>query len=232
MKLDIEMILSEYDNVLSGYTALLNLRLMNLCVKAEAAALLSVEIPFKGEKKRIEDVSKVAVPADEYMEVYPLHEDLIQPIIQGVLEVHPEFKPSQESVHIEEQDKDFRFVRFTMPDVDANRRDLLNSGVDACVSITKAQIDASKQRYLIRLAPEMQGLSDKQMDEVKKQFDKYYDMNMELTDSSVDEKKKEIEAGYQRYLTKQKEKQQAAKDKKAAEGDDAKKTLDRKKKKK
>ena len=62
MKLELEMTLTEFDHVLSGYTALLNLRLMNLCVKAEAAALLAVEVPFKGEKKRIEDVAKVAIP--------------------------------------------------------------------------------------------------------------------------------------------------------------------------
>ena len=231
MKLELEMTLTEFDHVLSGYTALLNLRLMNLCVKAEAAALLAVEVPFKGEKKRIEDVAKVAIPTDEYMEIYPLHEDLIQPIIQSVLEVHPEFKPSRESVHIEEQDKDYRFVRFTMPEVDANRRDLLNSGVDACVSITKAQLDASKQRYMLRLTPDMQGLSDEETDEVKKQFDKYYDMNMELTNTSSDEKKKEIEDGYQRYLTKQQEKEQATQEQSAAEGEDAKKILDTNKKK-
>ena len=221
MKLELEMTLAEYDRVLSGYTALLNLRLMNLCVKAEAAALLAVQIPFKGEKKRIEDVAKIAIPSDEYMEIYPIHEDLIEPITQSVLEVHPEFKPSRESVHITEQDKDYRFVRFTMPDVDDNRRDVLNAGVDVCLSATKAQIDAAKQRYTFRLTPDMQGISEADTEEVKKQFDK----------DSADDKKKEIEAAYQRYLTKQQEKEQAAKDKSDAEGEDAKKILDTNKKK-
>ena len=165
------------------------------------------------------------------MEIYPIHEDLIEPITQSVLEVHPEFKPSRESVHITEQDKDYRFVRFTMPDVDDNRRDVLNAGVDVCLSATKAQIDAAKQRYTFRLTPDMQGISEADTEEVKKQFDKSYDMNMQLANDSADDKKKEIEAAYQRYLTKQQEKEQAAKDKSDAEGEDAKKILDTNKKK-
>ena len=84
---------------------------------------------------------------------------------------------------------------------------------------------------MLRLTPDMQGLSDEETDEVKKQFDKYYDMNMELTNTSSDEKKKEIEDGYQRYLTKQQEKEQATQEQSAAEGEDAKKILDTNKKK-
>ena len=52
-----------------------------------------------------------------------------------------------------------------------------------------------------------------------------------LANDSADDKKKEIEAAYQRYLTKQQEKEQAAKDKSDAEGEDAKKILDTNKKK-
>ena len=66
MKKAIEVVISEMDGKLSGYCALLNYRYMNLCVKAEPVALLSVELEDEnGDACMLEDMAD-AMLANKY----------------------------------------------------------------------------------------------------------------------------------------------------------------------
>ena len=67
---------------------------MNLCVKAEGAALLSSEFVLGGQVVPIEDLGNVSIPDKSRLCVVPKEEEYIPLIIQGVLQEHPEFKPA------------------------------------------------------------------------------------------------------------------------------------------
>jgi ribosome recycling factor len=219
MKLEADILLRKYENVMGGYTSLLSFRLMNLCVKADPGSLLAVQVELYGEQKNIEDVAKVSVSADDTMDVYPLHEDLLTSIGKGVMHVHPEFKQSLQTVHIESKNKDLRFLRLVVPEVDDDRRDALNNAIDVFYNETKTQYEVNRNKYLIELNSVMKGEPKADIDEAKETFDKIYDNNLDLAQRSIDEKQKEIEEAYQRYLTKMTEKAQAEKEQAAAEGE-------------
>ena len=201
MKLEADILLRKYENVMGGYTSLLSFRLMNLCVKADPGSLLAVQVELYGEH------------------VYPLHEDLLTSIGKGVVHVHPEFKQSLQTVHIESKNKDLRFLRLVVPEVDDDRRDALNNAIDVFYNETKTQYEVNRNKYLIELNSVMKGEPKADIDEAKETFDKIYDNNLDLAQRSIDEKQKEIEEAYQRYLTKMTEKAQAEKEQAAAEGE-------------
>ena len=220
VNLESEIKLNEYENVLGGYTGLLTFRLANLCVKSDPASLLVVSVDVFGKKNNIEDVSKVGVLSDEKMDVYPFHEDLLPMIGKAIAEVHPEFKQSFETFHSKSKDKDIRYLQLTMPEVDKDRRDLLMDGVDLNFNDCKAKCEAAKQKYFFELTDKMQGSSEEDTNEAKERFDKISEDNMKMAQAAVDNKKKEIDEAYQRYLSKQAEKNAAENEQIAAEGKD------------
>lgn len=202
MKLDLEIVLSEYENVLGGYTGLFTYRLANLCVKADPASLLPAVVETRGQKMNIEQVAKVGLRADDQLDVYPLHEDLMPPISKAVLEIHPEFKLSEEKAKLD-NGKDYRYLRFTMPDVNKDRRDVLNNGVDVFFNECKAQMDAAKQKYALKMKNELQGCSRQDVDEAQEKFDNISDNSKKIADTLVEDKRKEIAEAYQRYCENQ-----------------------------
>ena len=220
MKLEVEFLHKEYDGVLTGYTMLLALRLANLAVKANAITLLHAAVMVKGEKKKIEEVSNVGVRNEDIMEIYPFHEDLIHAIGKAVMEIHPEFKQSIEIIKMDEQQKDYTFLRLTMPEVDDNRHDTLLKGVDAYQEATKAQFQAARVKYTARMEREMFGRKEEEQEEAAKIFDDLYEEYEKKVKKIVADKQAEIENAYQRYQDKQAEKEQSQKEQQAAQGTD------------
>ena len=84
----------EVNRKMDGYIVLLSFRYMNLCVKAEVASLMPVNVIDDGTEFDIEEVADVAVANDYQMVVYPKYPELLNPIIEGIAEAHPEFKLS------------------------------------------------------------------------------------------------------------------------------------------
>lgn len=76
---------------LNGYVALLNYRYTNLCVKAELGALLPVTV-IADKEYNLEDVAVVFTPTEYQFDIHPKLRDYLQPIIDGIFDVHPEFK--------------------------------------------------------------------------------------------------------------------------------------------
>ena len=202
MKLSLEMLLGEYGNVLGGYAGLFTFRLVNLCVKADPASLLPAVIEAKGQEFKIEEVSKVAVRAEDQLDVYPFHEELMPPITKAVLAIHPEFKMSEEKATLD-NGKDYRYVRFTMPEINKDRRDVLNNGVEAFFTEYKTQMDVAKQKYGLKMKSELRGCSRQELDEAQEEFNKISDSYKKMGDTLVEEKKKEISDAYTRYCEKQ-----------------------------
>ena len=84
----------EVNRKMDGYIVLLSYRYMNLCVKAEVASLLPVNIIDEGTSYDIEEMADVAVANNYQMVVYPKYSEVLPQIIEGIAEAHPEFKMS------------------------------------------------------------------------------------------------------------------------------------------
>ena len=225
MKLDVELQIKEYDGVLSGYTVLLVFRLMNLCVKAEPASLLPAVVLFRGAEKKIEEVANVGVMADDQLDVYPFHDELLVPIGKAIMDVHPEFRQELKNVKIENQEKELNFIRLHMPEVNDDRKKVLLDGVDNFGKVTTEQLDAAKSKYKVRVDQKLYKSSKDEIEEAKNRMDELYDQYSKRADKAVEDKKKEIEEAYQLWLEKKAQKQMEMQEQQAASGDDVKSSM-------
>lgn len=174
-------------------------RLGNFCVKADPQAMLSATIHLESAEYNFEDVADATRPNDYTFDVTPKNENNLSAIIQGVAEVHPEFKVS---VKIKEYDEGFeeRHIIYTMPEVNKERRDLLN---EVCKTFHKecvAKLDWAYGKRLADTAQLLARLSVQEADNVKKVFEKTYHDAKENAEKLLNAKLQEIEEGYQRYL--------------------------------
>ena len=219
-----EKVLNEYEKVLDGYTGLLTCRLLNLCVKAHPIAMIPVIVELWGEDKTIEEVADVGIPDDDHITVFPKSPDFLFTIGKSVLEVHPEFQMEEKTMKT--NGNEIHYLSFKMPEVDKNRRDVLNSAVDAFYQEAKGQFETTRVKYSEKL---MEKLKDdktgKESDDYTKRFDDDFKNNSNVAEQTVDDKKKEIEEAYQRYLQKKANAEQATQEQQAAEGEDVKSQL-------
>ena len=112
---------------------------------------------------------------------------------------------------------------FKMPEVDKNRRDVLNSGVDAFYEEAKGQFETTRVKYSEMLMDKLKDdKTGKDSDDYKNRFDDYFKNNSNVAEQTVNDKKKEIEEAYQRYLQKKDAATQAVQEQQAAEGEDVK----------
>ena len=133
MKRAIEVIIGEMESKLSGYAGLLNYRFMNLCVKAEPAALISITIEDEeGEVKNLEDVAHAMLANDYQYEIIPMDPKHVFSICKGMYLSHPEFK--QDIVTPDDENKlyydqtDEKHILFTVPEANKDRYDVLMDG--------------------------------------------------------------------------------------------------------
>ena len=177
---------------------LLNFRYMNLCVKAEAASLIPVNVNIFGEDKDIEEVAEVAIQDDYHLAVFPKNDEYIRYITQGVINVHPEFKLSMKTMKVGAEER--QYLEYEMPEVDKNRYDFLNEAVKSLYDEAKLKID---QVNTEEQAAYVQILSQKpeELDEVNKELDRMHDETLRNILGSRDDKLQEIEDGYLRYLS-------------------------------
>ena len=220
MKRNVIQLLGEAKAKMNGYVGLLTLRYANLCVKAEAASLLPVTIVVDNEEMNIEQLAEVGIPKEDVLAVVPKNRDLLFDIGKGVMTAHPEFKMDivQNENNDDEEDK---YLTFTMPEVNKDRHDLLESGVDGLHDQCKTKIDAVMEQYTARLVQEMAGATPEIIDEVKEQLEELYDFYDKTLEQMTSEKKKEIEEAYQRYVATQDERTQQQQEMDAAHSSSA-----------
>lgn len=185
---------------MAGYHALLSYRYSNLCIKADPASLLPVTLIMGSMEKNIEEVAEVAKPADEYhLAVVPKMQDFIMEINQAVLDAHPEFK--MELKPLGDGNEHHRFLLYEMPEVDKNRYDFLNQAVDNLYDECKARIEAATSDQRMTFA-EFLASKPEELKEANDRLDKSHDDYLEKIQSLLNQKRQEIEEGYQRYLIK------------------------------
>ena len=224
-------IISKYDQLkerLTGYVALLNYRYMNLCVKAEEAALLPVNIAIEGESKRIEDVCNIARKDDFSLMVFPKYEEDLMQIELGIKKSHPEFKQERQTMSIDmddDQKMDVEYILLTMPEVDNNRYDVLNQTVDLLYNECKAEMEKAKKEAEGEIAALSVDEKKEDVDKLKEAVEKVDKTFTEKRDKVHEDKLKEIEEGHQNYLTNKAEKEQQQQEETDALGIDKAKSM-------
>ena len=110
----------------------------------------------------------------------------------------------------------------TMPEVNKDCHDVLIDGVDTLYDQCKAKLDANHATYKTRLTAKLVGSSEDDIQEAEDELEKVYKTHDDICLEYKEEKVKEIEEAYQRYLDEQKKKQDAADERAAARGEKAK----------
>ena len=208
-------VIKDCSDKMSGYFTLLHYRYMNLCVKAEPAALLSMTITdIEGNLYHIEEVAD-SMQADEFtFEIVP-HEMEMLPFIQkGIEEAHPEFK--QEVIKPKDEDHFFmantveyeaeRHIVCKMPEVDNNRYDVLKESVKTLYDQCMTEIEKVKAKYTQILADKTSELPKKEADEATDQLKKLTDQYDDICKTYRDKKVEEIEISHQVWLADEAEK--------------------------
>lgn len=224
MRKSIETLIDEMKTKMSGYAVLLQYRYMNLCVKAEPAALLSVSvIDEEGEEADLESAASACLANDYQFEIYPHESKMIFAISKGIKEAHPEFKievKSEDNSNDSGEDES-RYLLCTMPEVNKDRHDTLLDGVNTLYDQCKAKLDTNHTVYKSRLTAKLLGGSEEETKEAEDKLEEVYNKHDEICLQFKSDKMKEIEEAYQRYLKEQAEKQTAADEKAAARGENA-----------
>lgn len=225
MKRSVEITLSEFQNRLLGHVCNMSYLLCNLCVEADPTALLGAEFLYGGEFSRIEDIADVMTYDEEelkgQMDVLPKNPCYITPLIKGIMEVHPEFQVSLETFEdVPEEDKDkmeCKFIRLKMPEVDKNRRDVLLSAIDTLKQGCLVKLDAEKVKVKVLLAPKTLGSAPEAVQEANDKTDEIYGSMKDMEEQLVEDKKKQVEDAYARYLEQHPLEAEASQGQKAAD---------------
>ena len=215
LRKSIEVLLGEMDGKLSGYAAMLNYRYMNLCVEAEAAALVPITITdIEGNVYRIEEVADCMQPNQFAFEIVPRRMPMLPFIQKGIAETHPEFK--QEVIIPKDEDRFFmsgtvdydseRHILCTMPEVDDERYKLLTETVKALYDECMVEVDKIKTKYTQMLADKSKDLPKDEADEAKTEQEKLMNQYSEICKTYRDNKEKEIEDAHNNWVADEAEK--------------------------
>ena len=200
--------LSQLSEQLKGYVAAMNYRYLNLCVKAEEASLLPVQVPIEGELKNLESVAYAGKRAeDEYsLYVIPKYQDDLHAIGKAVQDTHPEFIQLVETKVVDPGDgsqQEVKYLKLTVPEVNDDRYDVLKQGTDTFYNMCKADMERAKTEAEIQFVALGADEKPEDIDELKKAVDETNDMWIKQRESIHDKKLKEIEDAHNKWLTDQ-----------------------------
>ncbi len=219
MRKSTALTLGEASTKMSGYAALLNYKYLNLCVKAEPVSLLSVTVEYDDKEFNIEDVADVTGPRKDQLQVYPKAPELIYYIGKAIAKIHPEFKQEiveEENNDSTEEGEEEKSILLTMPKVNKDRRDALMDAVKAFYEEAKTNLTTNYEVYTQQVLFKLMDASAEEIDEAKKSLEDIKKQNFELIDTYRDNKEKEIEEAYQRYLEQKTEKDKTQQEHEAA----------------
>ena len=221
MRITIETLIHEMESRLGGYVTLLVYRYANLCVKAQPLSLLSAQIidDEMGEMK-LEQVAGVMLLDEYHLKLVPFDPRFNFPLCKAIKLEHPEFK--QDLVKPENGEEDERILILTMPEVNKDRRDVLIDSVNVLFDGCKAKMDKTSAEYRLKLEKKIVTLpTDDERNEAKDALDSSIKNHQGIVDKVKEDKVKEIEEAYQRYLDEQTSKRNQADETAAARGEHA-----------
>lgn len=197
MNIFYKSLISQVENKMAGYIALLGFRYQNLCVKADPTSLMPVNVMMGGDPMNIEDVAKVATTDDFHLAVFPNQEDLQQFVIDGIFNSHPEFKLEVKTY--KQNDEERHFLLYEMPEVNKDRYDLLTQAVGSLYDECKIRLDGIYAENMANMTELLKGSPD-ELNHIKQELERVHDEYVEKAKGVRDEKLEEIEEAYRRYL--------------------------------
>ncbi len=214
--------LSQLSDRHQGYVAALNYRYLNLCVKAEEASLLPVQVVIEDEVRNLEDVAYAGKKEDDDYSLYvaPKFMDDLNSLSEAVLRSHPEFKQTviEEKVRLGNgmDEQEVSYLKFTMPEVNDDRYDVLKQGVDTFYDKCKVDMMAAKTEAEAKLAILATDEKPEEVDELKEAVDEINDMWSKKRDELRDGKLQEIEDAHNMWLASQNAEKDKQKEREAA----------------
>ena len=194
--------ISEFQKKLNGYNMLFNYRMSNLCVKVEPTALMPVTVILANAEYNLEEVADIIKVDDFSIDVYPKNQNNLQQVIDGIFDVHPEFKMELKTDKAEtEGGEDKHHAFYTMPEVNKDRRDLLNDLTKTFHKECQVNLDATYAQLQERVIEAYTKMPPTEADEARQGFENVFNKAKEMCDKLLQLKLNEIEEGYQRYLT-------------------------------
>lgn len=194
-------ILARYESAINKKRLLFKLQLTSVCVKSDPMSLLPVKVQLNGELVNIEQAADVVKRDDQSLILIPHEGCPLENISEGVLNVHPEFKQSYIGAKVSpDSDETVTLLKFEMPEVNKDRHDVLVQAVDTLADTITTAIDADKAFYSTKIAMYMVGATPSDADEVNKRLDEGADTCKGMVGEDADNKKKDIEEAYARYL--------------------------------
>ena len=191
--------ITEFQKKLNGYNMLFNYRMTNLCVKVEP--LMPVTVILANAEYNLEEVADIIRVDDYSIDVYPKNQNNLQQVIEGIFDVHPEFKMELKTDKAEtEEGEDKHHALYTMPEVNKDRRDLLNDLTKTFHKECQVNLDATYAELQVRLLEPYTKMSPAEVDEARQGFENVFNKAKETCDKLLQLKLNEIEEGYQRYL--------------------------------
>ena len=193
--------ISEFQKKLNGYNMLFNYRMSNLCVKVEPTALMPVTVILANAEYNLEEVADIIKVDDFSIDVYPKNQNNLQQVIDGIFDVHPEFKMELKTDKAEtEGGEDKHHAFYTMPEVNKERRNLLNDLTKTFHKECQLNLDATYAELQVRLMEPYTKMSPAEIDEARQGFENIFNKAKEMCDKLLQLKLNEIEEGYQRYF--------------------------------
>lgn len=198
--------LKDFTEKARGYNMMFNYRMMNLCVKAEPGALVPVIVTVGGKDYNLEEVAQIRRPDDYVFEIRANNSDYLQNIIDGIMDVHPEFVFEMKTEK-DIEDKDVNYAQYTMPEVDKDRYDLLSETTKAFYNECLVSIDAVYAQKEAKLAEVAIHAPAEDVQQIKDELDEYYNNAKDEAQKMRDMKLQEIEEAYLHYQEKEQDRE-------------------------
>ncbi len=198
--------LKDFTEKARGYNMMFNYRMMNLCVKAEPGALVPVIVTVGGKDYNLEEVAQIRRPDDYVFEIRANNGDYLQNIIDGIMDVHPEFVFEMKTEK-DIEDKDVNYAQYTMPEVDKDRYDLLSETTKAFYNECLVSIDAVYAQKEAKLAEVAVHAPAEDVQQIKDELDEYYNNAKDEAQKMRDMKLQEIEEAYLHYQEKEQDRE-------------------------
>jgi hypothetical protein len=190
--------IAELKDKLNAYVTMLSYRFSNLCVKAELGALMPVTV-ITEEEHNLEDVAKIAIPEENQFEIYPNLNHYTQQIIDGIFEVHPEFKLEMKQDEGSNAPQATHLL-YTMPEVDKDRRKLLTDMADVCHKECLANIEETCVHYADLFADVYDRMNLEEVQELKDVLSYIRNDYKKKADDKYMDKIDEIDEAYDRFV--------------------------------
>ena len=198
--------LKDFTEKARGYNMMFNYRMMNLCVKAEPGALVPVIVTVGGKDYNLEEVAQIRRPDDYVFEIRANNGDYLQNIIDGIMDVHPEFVFEMKTEK-DIEEKDVNYAQYTMPEVDKDRYDLLSETTKAFYNECLVSIDAVYAQKEAKLAEVAVHAPAEDVQQIKDELDEYYNNAKDEAQKMRDMKLQEIEEAYLHYQEKEQDRE-------------------------